>query len=125
MSPWFSQFIQEVSVLLLGPPALYLMGGYVVGLLTMPVLRWHRRRVLKTKVDEAYFALRNVCEPETLNKAKPGNPDFMRSHARDLVSPIRNKLQRAGFDPPAECDLSQTSLETWFSFLRSARTKLG
>ena len=40
-----------------------------------------RRRRLKKPVEEAYHWLQKVCEPETLNPEKKGNPSFMRSKA--------------------------------------------
>ena len=87
--------------------------------------RWVRRWKLRKPVDEAYKKVRLVIEPEIINPAKPGNPDYMFSDARDTITVLRPRLRRAGFFPPSEgCEGDMGGLENWFVFLRHARGEL-
>ena len=75
-------------------------------------------------VNSAYFKLRMVCEPGTLNPEEPGNPDFMKSDARDEVNPLIPKLEKAGFFCPPRCTVEENSLKEWFKFLEAVRIKI-
>ena len=65
-----------------------------------------------------------VCEPKTINPDHPGNPDYMKSHARDSVNKLINPLKKLGFYCPPECTTEDKSLKEWFSFLGKARIEL-
>lgn len=122
---WLSQIAQWASTATFGQAyALCIAGGYAAGIMTMVLPRWIRRILLKRTVEEAYFALRNACEPATLDPDRPGNPEYMKSHARDLVNAMIGRLRRARFHPPAKCDRSDESLAEWFKFLGNVRAEL-
>ena len=108
----------------------------------MPLIKRRRRRKLKQlhaaqrtirtkrqekdalheRIDQAYFALRMVCEPGIMNPDHPGNPIFMKSEARDQInSPLRARLQQAGWAPPALCTTEDASLQEWFGYLGRIR----
>ena len=76
----------------------------VVSALLVIVAMWLPKRIrrwrLKKKIEQAYFKLRLVCEPGTLNPKKPGNMEFMKSDARDFVNPLKRSLAKAGFYSP-------------------------
>ena len=73
-------------------------------------------------IEEAYLKLRNVCEPDTLNPAKPGNPTFMKADARDFINPMQPFLEPLGFDPPPkQCTTDDGSLQEWFEYLGNLR----
>ncbi len=116
---WFSQFAQEALTVILGQGyALCILGGCVAGIVTMILPRWIRRRLLERTIEQAYMALRNVCEPLTLN------PECMKSHARDLVNAMLGRLRRANLHPPDRCDRSDESFAEWFAFLGRLREDL-
>lgn len=100
------------------------MGALGLGMLILWLPRSYRRRKLKPRVEEGYLKLRKVCEPQTLNPDAPGNQDFMKSDARDVVNPLRGRLEKAGFYPPRQCSTDQKSLDEWFRFLGEVRDRL-
>lgn len=51
-----------------------------------------QRKSLLNDIEKAYSLLRMVCEPKTMNPQNPGNPDFMKSEARDFVNPMIPRL---------------------------------
>ena len=122
---WFSQFAHEAATAILGQAyILCVLGGYAAGIATIILPRWIHRRRLKRAVEDGYMALRMVCEPATLNPEHPGNAEYMKSHARDLVNLMIGQLRRAGFEPPRRCDRSDESLTEWFQFLGQLRVVL-
>ena len=97
----------------------------VVGSAVTVGFRWWQRWRLRKPVDEAYKKVRLVVEPEIINPARPGNPDYMFSDARDTITVLRPRLRRAGFVPPArDCEEKMDGLERWFVFLGRARGEL-
>ena len=80
-----------------------------------------RRKLLKSKVEKAYYKVKRVCEPETLHPDHPGNPDYMKSDARDYINPLIKKLEKAGLKPPNDCSTDDASLEKWFNYLAKLR----
>lgn len=96
----------------------------MMGTMIMILPRWIRRRRLRPLVEDAYMALRNACEPKTLDPKDPGNAEFIKSDARDLVNSMTGRLRRAGIQPPDLCDRSDESLAEWFRFLGKLRSDL-
>ena len=84
-------------------------------------LKYMQRKLLKAKVEAAYKNVQMVCEPETLNPAKPGNPHAMKKIARDYINPLIKEFRKVGFNPPSDCDISDDSLKMWFKFLAQLR----
>ena len=121
----FVQVVWETIFQLAGPYGAAFACGFIVGFGVVKGPKWYYRRRLRSPVDEAYKWLVMVCEPETLNPEKMGNPDHHASGARDRVNVIISKLKRAGFTPPRECDRSEESLKDWFRFIGSVRIALG
>ena len=104
--------------------------SFVLGVALVQAWNWAprriRRRNLRGDVHGAYLDLRAACEPETLNPAAPGNPAYMKAHARDVTNPLVQRLERAGFTPPeGECSVDEGSLQRWFLFLRQVRNEIG
>ena len=96
----------------------------LLGVVLMWGPRRYRRWKLKPLVETGYGKLRMVCEPQTLNPAKPGNPGYMKSDARDFINPLGPKLQKAGFYPPDKCTADDNSLNEWFNFFEKVRMEI-
>lgn len=101
----------------------------VIGAMTyaMAVKIWKhfQRKRLAPRIEVAYGLVQRVCEPETLNPERPGNMPHMKHLARDYVNPLRNRLNKAGFFPPAPCTVEDQSLQDWFRFLGNVRIEIG
>ena len=80
-----------------------------------------RKFILRSKIEKAYFMLRNVCEPDTLNPQQPGNPVYMKAAARDYINPLRKSLSKAGLEPPDKCTVGDGSLQEWFEYFGRLR----
>lgn len=102
----------------------WFVGGLVAGMFVMWFPRILKRRLLRKRVGAAYFKLRLVCEPETLNPDQPGNMEFMRSDARDTANEIATRLKSAGFYPPKKCTNDDASFRDWFEFLGDVRVEI-
>ena len=99
--------------------------AYLGGILTMWLPRFCRRKRLKKPVAAAFRRLREACEPETMNPADPGNPDFIRSDARDQVNLLVRRLENCGFlGPEDQCSTEPESLQRWFHHLGKVRMQL-
>ena len=86
------------------------------------VMRRRRMKALGEKIDEAYFSLRRVCEPSTLDTENPRNADFMKAEARDMINrPLRALLVKAEHSPPGMCTTEDESLREWFDYLGELR----
>ncbi len=101
------------------------LAGNPMGTVATLRAQWAKRRSFRRNlppdVENAYLLLRNVCEPDTLNPVKPGNPAAMKSMARDAANLLSKRLCKAGFDPPATCGIDDASLQLWFKFLERVR----
>ena len=93
----------------------------IIGLSLYKLKYYMQRKRLKPKVEAAYEKVQMVCEPETLNPAKPGNPHAMKKIARDYINPLIKEFRKVGFNPPSDCDISDDSLKMWFNFLARLR----
>ena len=102
----------------------WFVGGIALGMFVMWVPRKIRRALLRNRVRKAYLEFRNVCEPDTLNQANPGNMDFMMSSARDMANDMITRLIKTELYPPEKCTLDKKSLQEWFKFLENARIQL-
>ena len=121
----FVQVIWETIFQSAGPYGVTFACGFIVGFGVVKGLKWYYRRRLRSPVDEAHKWLVMVCEPESLNPENLGNASHHAIQARDLVNVMINKLKRAWFTPPGECDRSDESLKDWFRFISSVRIALG
>lgn len=104
--------------------SIWFVVGFVAGMFVLWFPRILKRRLLRERVGTAYYKLRRVCEPETLNPDEPGNMEFMRSDARDTANEIATKLKSAGFYPPRKCTNNDASFRVWFEFLGDVRMEI-
>lgn len=92
------------------------------------LILWGRGRInrirLRKPVEEGFRKITEVCEPDTLNPEKPGNPVFMKREAANAANLLIGPLEKAGFYSPGKCTTDDASLMAWFHFLEDVRMKL-
>lgn len=98
--------------------------GLLVGISIVFLPKFISRVILRYRVEEVYFKLRLVCEPEILNPDHPGNMAYMKAEARDAANGLIKLLRKAGFEPPNRCDSNDQSLYNWFQFLEVIRIEV-
>ena len=62
----------------------------------MWVPRKTRRALLRNRVRKAYLAFRNVCEPDTLDQANPGNMNFYEVEREGYGERHDNQIDKNG-----------------------------
>ena len=96
---------------------------YLAGLFSWPIYYYVKRKLLKRRVDETFYAVRKAVEPDTLSNPDETNHAYMKSEARDAVNLLLPRLQAARLPPPPE-SATRENLSVWFDYLGSIRGEL-
>ena len=114
---------------LLPPLFLPILAFLVLVISVVQIFRILRNpRALRKAMQNAYSHIQRVHKPGVINPEHPGNSEYMKEAAQDVIDDLSYLLARHGHDKdlPAPIDISsKDSIRKWYEYTRINRHRFG
>ena len=90
----------------------------------LKIIDFYRRFIIKSKVNQTYKILQQVCNPKVFDPKSPPNMDYLKAEARKLANGLKKPLERLRFSTPQPCNSTDDSFKKWFEFIEKVYIEL-